>query len=531
MTKKAITPVFQIKDPTSNYMNPIDFFNQFGNWAVIFDGAKHQMIATSDTTAGYYDDKPVFELIGRDVHVLEENKFDLVVGTMLTPFMLLTIIRFKRNYHPAMVFVETELQKKPIDYVRVGPNYFGIIKDKNRWGTPIVELEPWKKEEIKQDFSYDKTVMDRIPKFKKFIVEPDNKNHAPHIGTKYNDYRPFPHKPLVSDRPVKASDIPNTMSVMANIFGDKCRGSVPLGFIYMKTLYDHPKQILPVLTLTSRKRETGKSTFLNWISMLFADNTVMVTSKVLNSDFTSSYANKNIIMIDEAVHEKSEAMENIKFISTTKMLPVNQKNISVYSVPFYGKIIMCTNREIDFMRIDEEEIRFWVRKIQPISGEKNTKIEAELFREIPAFLKYLDQLPPVDLSKSRQVLTEDEIYTEALGDVMRESWSSLRKLMQAKIDMWFVNNPSKEYMQVTAEEIKDEWFKTNNKYESDYISKVLRVEMNIQSESRKHTSPFIDNPYVEVKKQMRCFRIKNQNFTGTEDIPSEDMPSTASDPF
>jgi hypothetical protein len=35
------------------------------------------------------------------------------------------------------------------------------------------------------------------------------------------------------------------------------------------------------------------------------------------------------------------------------------------------------------MRIDQEEIRFWVRKIKLIKGAKNTNIETDLFNEIP----------------------------------------------------------------------------------------------------------------------------------------------------
>jgi hypothetical protein len=37
------------------------------------------------------------------------------------------------------------------------------------------------------------------------------------------------------------------------------------------------------------------------------------------------------------------------------------------------------------MRIDEEEIRFWVRKIKPINGKKNTNIETDLFNELLIF--------------------------------------------------------------------------------------------------------------------------------------------------
>ena len=59
------------------------------------------------------------------------------------------------------------------------------------------------------------------------------------------------------------------------------------------------------------------------------------------------------------------------------------------------------------MRIDDEEIRFWIRKINPIVGQKNTNIENDLFNEIPKFLKFLEQLPAIDFSKSRMVFTQE----------------------------------------------------------------------------------------------------------------------------
>ena len=78
---------------------------------------------------------------------------------------------------------------------------------------------------------------------------------------------------------------------------------------YMKVLYENPKQILPILVLVSEERETGKTTFLNWIQMLFGENSILISSNNITSDFNSSYATKNIILIDEALIEKSIGIE------------------------------------------------------------------------------------------------------------------------------------------------------------------------------------------------------------------------------
>src|SRR5690606_903370 len=49
-----------------------------------------------------------------------------------------------------------------------------------------------------------------------------------------------------------------------------------------------------------------------------------------------------------------------------------------------------TNREKDFMRIDSEEIRFWVRKLDSIPSDKMTEdFYDRLKAEVPKFLRYL----------------------------------------------------------------------------------------------------------------------------------------------
>jgi len=162
---------------------------------------------------------------------------------------------------------------------------------------------------------------------------------------------------------------------------------------------------LPVLALVSTERETGKTTFLNYIQMLFGENSTLINPSDLMSNFNDAYATKNIIMVDETVIDKAHTVEKLKSIATAKTMSVSQKFVQHYSVPFFGKVIVCTNKENDFMRIDEEEIRFWVRKIKVITGKKNTNIENDLFNEIPKFLKYLEQysdqylifVPPVRL--------------------------------------------------------------------------------------------------------------------------------------
>jgi hypothetical protein len=279
------------------------------------------------------------------------------------------------------------------------------------------------------------------------------------------------------------------MGLINHIFGDQWQ----LGLRYMKLLYQYPQQIAPVLALVSTERETGKTTFLNWIQMLFGENSTLINPGDLTSNFNDAYATKNIIMIDETTIDKVHAIEKLKSLATAKTISVSQKFVSHYSVPFFGKVILCTNKESDFMRIDEEEIRFWVRKIKPITGKKNTNIESDLQKEIPKFLKFLLQQAEIDFSKSRMVFTKEEIMTESLELVKEESKSGLRKEIEYLFIDFFDNNNAINFVEVTPKDIKERWFSNNNQISISYIRKVLKEEMKMQSLDTKRYKGFPDS--------------------------------------
>ena len=277
-------------------------------------------------------------------------------------------------------------------------------------------------------------------------------------------------------------------------------------------MYEMPQQILPVLVLASTERQTGKTTFLNFLEILFGDNYVNIAPDELTGTFNHLYATKNIIAIDETVLEKQSSVEKIKAIATQKSMAVNQKFVSQYKVPFFGKIIIGTNREHDFMRIDEEEIRFWVRRVGVIK-HRITDIEQKMTSEIPYFLRYLQQLPEIDMSKSRMIFTEEEIRTQYLEVVMDESKNTLRKELEMLIEDAFMQDRNMNEFKMTAMDIKKIWFEKNNNYNNPYIHKVLKNDMKVpigknqryyplEGENSKIGTPYIFKRENFVKEEM-----------------------------
>ncbi len=70
---------------------------------------------------------------------------------------------------------------------------------------------------------------------------------------------------------------------MRHIFGSQ----YDLGLDYLQLLYTMPLQKLPILLLVSEERNTGKSTFLNFIKALFEANVTFNTNESFRSQFNS----------------------------------------------------------------------------------------------------------------------------------------------------------------------------------------------------------------------------------------------------
>jgi hypothetical protein len=520
------------------YSNPVDWYNRNGAFVDIFSNVKdkngtllykivdsHTILsrnATNETGQAVPMDKNI------PSHILNDDKnvfFNLFVngieaGTILTLFETLTLVMFEGNYKAALNYVEFRIMKKEVPFIRVGNDYFKIIYKKNRYGVSVKTLKHFKKETITDD--YGKALIKDIPKFDDFTIIPDNLQYKEFTESFYNLYAKFPHTPR--EEKATEDDFKHIKMLLSHIFADQINHA----YTYMKVLFMYPEQILPVLVLASTERQTGKTTFLNLLEILFADNYIQIAPDELTSAFNSIYATKNIVAIDETVMEKQSSVEKIKSIATQKSISVNQKFVSQYKVPFFGKIVIGTNRERDFMRIDEEEIRFWVRRVPPITS-RITDIEEKMTNEIPAFLKFLIDLPEVDFTKSRMVFTEDEIKTDTLEKVVAESRSNLYKELFTLFEDYFNNNPKVNEIEMAAIDIKNHWFAFNNQISAAYIGKVIKEEFKLSTDKLKRYKPLTSGNEVEkVGKPftfLRGFFVdRSENFVNVEDENNQELP-------
>lgn len=377
-------------------------------------------------------------------------------------------------------------------FVRVGCTYYKRIEKRDRQGIIRKEFKVWRKEEIIQD--YNKDFLKSIPQFDDFIMLPNNLTFDSEMNKCLNLYSEFLHVPI----PGKWIW---TERLLKHVFGEQYE----LGLRYLQILYLHPDRSTVILALVSAERGTGKTTFLNWLNALFGANMVLISSSDFLSGFNSHYATKNIVAIEETLFEKKLTIEKLKALATSKFLTINEKFVAQYKISFYGKIILTSNNEDRFAIVDEEEIRFFVRKLGKPEFT-NHAIEENLIEEIPAFIDYLKSLPKVDWSVSRSGFTPNELRNGSLDAVVKESKSSLYKDLEIHFTEYF-NNSEIDSFYAAPSDIKDKYFKNNHRIDLSYIRYVLKNEFRMQAECSQRYSVFGEHlmtktgtPYLFLRK-------------------------------
>jgi hypothetical protein len=390
--------------------------------------------------------------------------------------------------------------KTDLPFVRVGTAIYKVIDKANAWGVKEQQLKGWNKDAFLIDYSkYD---LRALRQYDDFCMYPSNTDYKSVVNGCLNLYAPFPWTP-------KEGGWLWIGRLMNHIFGEQ----IELGMRYMKILYEYPERSTVILCIVSTERETGKSTFLDFLDMIFGANCARIGAGEFLTAFNNSYATKNLLCIDETLFEKSMTTEKLKMLSTAKVLPVNEKYLPVFKVPYYGKIILASNHEKRFAKIDPEEVRFFIRKV----GKPkyiNHDIRMELLKEIPAFLHHLKTLPPVDWSVSRSGFTRDELYNTELSAVIQESMSGLFKDLSMEITELFENGDADE-IYATPKDIKEKFFSYDKSIGLSYIRRVLREEFNLKPAETPFRYSILGDK-MGSKKFGRPYKFERIDFTSIQ---------------
>ncbi|WP_339666692.1 primase-helicase family protein [Maribacter arcticus] len=302
---------------------------------------------------------------------------------------------------------------KVIPYIRVGTSYYKKVQAPTIAGHFNEILVSWSIETIRQD--HGKSYLSKISKYDGFTCIPNHIDFKQEYKGFYNIYSPLSKTP-------KEGSIETTLNFVKHIFGKQYE----LGLDYLQLLYVRPIQVLPILCLVSKERSTGKSTFLKWLKEIFDNNLTYLTNDSFSSQFNSDWANKLLICIDEVLFNKEELTERIKYLSTTNINKLEAKGKDKREVEFFGKFILCSNNEDNFIKIDANETRFWVIKV-PVLEKEHTDYLEKLISEIPAFLYFLEHRQISTRHLTRMWFTPQQIKTIALKKLVQHNRNRVEK--------------------------------------------------------------------------------------------------------
>lgn len=290
-------------------------------------------------------------------------------------------------------------------FVRVGTTLYKIVNQPRLNGGYVKKRIVWNNETLRQD--YGKDYLANVPKYDGFCTVPDHVNYRQVIDNFLNLYEPIGHQP-------KEGDFSHIQALLHHIFGEQYE----LGVDYLQLLYMHPIQKLPILLLVSEERNTGKSTFLNFLKAMFRNNVTFNTNEDFRSQFNSDWAGKLIIVVDEVLLNRREDSERLKNLSTTLSYKVEAKGKDRDEIAFFAKFVLCSNNERLPVIIDLGETRYWVRKIHHLEND-DTHFLQKLIEEIPAFLYFLQHRTLTTQNVSRMWFSPKQTETAALLKIIR----------------------------------------------------------------------------------------------------------------
>ena len=295
-------------------------------------------------------------------------------------------------------FLKTLKDYRYDSYLRVGVNYYKTFEKTKfvegiKVKTPVIV--PWSKGEIITDFG--KNATQHIKKYNDFINVPNLINHEPIIDNCYNICKSLPYVPrkgLFTNTVNFIQHIANDSEFIKIIEGEIVEnpslGSAGTMILdYLSIMFKNPTHLLPIPCLLSKEQGTGKTTMAQLIYNMFQGNAIILQTKDFLSDFNSHWVGKLFICVDEGHFEdKRRAKEQIKQITTSDTVTLNTKGVAQKEVQNFSKLMICSNDENSFIKLEKTDTRFWLMKINVIENS-NPELKLKVFREIPMFAEFL----------------------------------------------------------------------------------------------------------------------------------------------
>ena len=209
-----------------------------------------------------------------------------------------------------------------------------------------------------------------------------------------------------------------------------------------------------------------------WLKNIFEYNMTFLTNNDFSSQFNQDYTDKTVIAVDEVLFKTDELTERIKYLSTTNTHKTEAKGKDKKENPFFGKFILCSNNETNFIKIDALEIRFWVLKIEKYQSEDVDFLD-KLTKEIPAFLFFLSNRKLSTENQSRMWFLPQQIKTKALERLVKFN-SSKFELELAGILLNIMDNLDVNQIDFSLTDLQNILNKFRVKYDMNQVKNIMK---------------------------------------------------------
>jgi len=404
----------------------------------------------------------------------------------------------------------TILVREADKYISVATDYYRLshILNARRQSIPVQQL--WRKSVIVGD--YGKEILRYIKQYVSFVNIPDNsetyqKEHIEKGDACYNLYEQLRFVPA-------QGDVSITLKFLTRIFQDK----IEIILDYLKLLYVSPTQSLPVICLVSKVQETGKSTYMRWICSIFGRNAIILGNEEFSTNFNSLYASKLIVCIDESFIDKTIIKEKIKRLTTSDSINMEAKGRDTMRMDFFGKLVLSSNTEDNFIKMDDDDNRFFVVRVPALTADDYIQdLMIRLEAEIPAFLYFLKTRQMVHENKSRLWFDPKLYETEALNKLRINTRSHIQKELIRWCEDIFGYPAAGDLIKATPVRLAQELEKSLKQVPglASHIGHILKDEWQLPiSPNGKFDFPTVKDEYDD-QERMNVSKISFTRTTGT----------------
>ena len=182
---------------------------------------------------------------------------------------------------------------------------------------------------------------------------------------------------------------------------------------------------------------------------------------------------------------------------------------------FFGKFILCSNNEDNFIKIDANETRFWVIKIPTVEKEQTNFLE-NLIKEIPAFMHFLVNRKISSKHLTRMWFTPQQIKTKALVKLVQNNRNRVEKEL-ASILLSVIEKFDLKAVDLCPTDALLALNKTRVRTDLTQLRKLLKLDwkLNNQENSNKYQK-FVfwtDGDMTLVDAKGRYFRVEKDFLT------------------